>query len=72
LSAVEAVEEVNVVLATDSEIAGHVPVAVLARQVNAAHIGTVPEDAGEARASALLTGFNHFNHLNDLCVIQVR
>ena len=58
----------NVVPAADSEIAGDVPVGVLAREVDAAHVGAVAEDAGETRASALLAGFDYLDHLTALRV----
>jgi hypothetical protein len=61
----------HVIPAANAEIVRNVPVDVLTRQVDTAHVGAVAEDAGEAQAAALLAGFNHFDHLTALRVIQV-
>ena len=50
LAAVEAVVELHVVPAADPQVAGDVAVQMMARQVHAAHVRTVREDAGQARS----------------------
>ena len=47
LAAVEAVVELHVVPAANPQVAGDVVVMMTARQVHAAHVRTVREDAGE-------------------------
>src|SRR5216684_2255507 len=50
LAAVEAVVELHVVTAANSQVSGNVVIEMTARKVHAAHVRTVRENVGEARA----------------------
>ena len=50
LAAVEAVVELHVVPAANSQVSGNVVIEMTARKVHAAHVRTVRENVGEARA----------------------
>src|SRR6478752_7700722 len=55
LTTVKTVGEVQVVAATNPQIAGHVTVSMTARKINAAHVRAMPENTCAAKTRTALT-----------------
>ena len=53
-AAIEAEHPVNVVPATNAEVAGHVTVCVLSSEVDAAYVRAMGEDASETKAPPVI------------------
>ena len=50
LATVQTIGELYVVSAADPQVTGHIPVLVAACEIDAAHVRTMGENAGEAKA----------------------